>query len=258
MKKIFILIIIILIGIAGYILLEENDPVGVGVPDNPNIENDISEADTNVTIQSEPTYDYSEGIAKSIPILMYHFFYNEAEGETAADGNFMEISAFRKQIKYLKNEGYYFPTWQEIYDFVDGTLDLPKKSIVITIDDGANSFFALAVPVLEEEQVKATSFVVTTWTKEDIINKYKSNIIGFESHSHDMHKPGTDGMGAILTMTSEEVVEDLTNSKNITKSSNTFCYPFGHYDDRAKELLSEAGFKLAVTTQFGNCEPRNG
>ena len=30
-----------------------------------------------------------------------------------------------------------------------------------------------------------------------------------------------------------------------------FCYPFGHYNDNAIELLKETGYKLAFTTEAG-------
>ena len=32
---------------------------------------------------------------------MYHFFYDESAGEEGKDNNFMEISSFENQMKYL-------------------------------------------------------------------------------------------------------------------------------------------------------------
>ena len=82
-----------------------------------------------------------------LPILMYHFFYDKSAGEMGKDNNWMEISDFEKQMKYLHDNDYYYPTWDEVSDFIDGIIELPEKSVVVTIDGGAASFFKLAVPL---------------------------------------------------------------------------------------------------------------
>ena len=54
-------------------------------------------------------------------------------GENGKDNNYMEISAFEKQMKYLSDNNYYYPSWDEVYQFVQNKKTLPKKSVVITI-----------------------------------------------------------------------------------------------------------------------------
>ena len=34
-----------------------------------------------------------------------------------------------------------------------------------------------------------------------------------------------------------------------------YCYPFGDYNDSAKAIISEAGAKLAFTTEYGKINP---
>jgi len=34
-----------------------------------------------------------------------------------------------------------------------------------------------------------------------------------------------------------------------------FCYPFGHYNQTASQVLEEVGFKLALTTNPGRVKP---
>lgn len=192
---------------------------------------------------------------ESLPILMYHCFYDESAGEQGENSNWMEISDFEEQMRYLSENNYYYPSWDEVYEFVNGTKDLPSKSIVITMDDGHESVYSLALPILNKYNVSATAFVITDWTGKNVIQKYKSDILNFQSHSHDMHKAGKDGKGAFLTITKEEAEKDLETTKKILESSDAFCYPFGDTNEFTHKMLSEAGFKVAVTTKSGRVTP---
>lgn len=224
--------------------------------------NNIDEVTRKVKVIKNPVIKVSSNssskvqtTSKGLPVLMYHFFYNKAKGETGKDNNFMEISDFEAQMKYLSENNYYFPTWKEVEQYVGGSIKLPGKSVVITVDDGDESFFRLAVPIIKKYNVRATSFVVTTWTGKSTISSYKSQNIIFQSHSNDMHRAGSNGKGRIMTMTQSEIVKDLKKSQEVIGGSNVFCYPFGHYNDTAKKALKEAGFTLAFTTKGGRIYP---
>lgn len=186
---------------------------------------------------------------RGLPVLMYHFFYDKSKGEKGTDNNFMEVSAFEEQMKYLADNNYYFPSWSEVEAYVNGTKTLPEKSVVITIDDGAASFVKYAIPIIEKYNVKATSFVVTSWNGDTLPKQYKSSHLDFQSHSHDMHRAGSNGKGRIVNLSYKDALEDVTKSKNIIGNCTVFCYPFGHYNDTAKKVLKDAGYTLAFTTQ---------
>lgn len=223
-------------------------PVSTGTTSN-NGNNNSSTNNSNKTGGQTPTYKNSG--TGGLPVLMYHFFYNESAGETARDNNFIEISAFEKQMKYLSDNNFYFPTWQEVEDYIDGKKSLPAKSIVITVDDGDESFFRLALPVIEKYNVKATEFLVTSWNGW-YCNDYKSSKVSYQSHSDQMHKGGANGKGVLLSWSYDQIYKDLTDSKNCLNGEATvFCYPFGQYNETSKKILKDAGYKLAFTTQGG-------
>lgn len=192
---------------------------------------------------------------KGLPVLMYHFFYDASAGEKGTDNNFMEVSAFEQQMKYLADNNYYFPSWSEVEAYVNGNKTLPDKSVVVTIDDGAESFIKLAIPIIEKYNVKATSFVVTSWNGDWLPSSYKSSHLDFESHSHDMHRAGANGKGRFVNLSYKDALEDVTKSKNIIGDCTVFCYPFGHYNDTAKKVLRDAGYTLAFTTKGGRVYP---
>lgn len=198
-----------------------------------------------------PTVNNTAGI----PVLMYHFFYSREAGGVASDANFTEVNDFDNQIKYLVDNNYYFATWTELISYIDGTLNLPQKSVIITDDDGTSSFFGLAYPILAKYNVPVTSFLITANTSPANLNADR-NLVNYQSHSHNMHRAGcsTGKGGAMQCISHDEGIADLNASKAVVGSSDVFCYPFGDYNDYTKSLLSETGYKLAVTTEYGRVQ----
>ena len=197
--------------------------------------------------------------ASSVPVLMYHYFY-DANVEPYKDANYLSKQEFEEQLKYLTENDYYFPTMQELRDYIDGKIMLPQKSIILTMDDGNDSDYTYAVPLAIQYQVPLTFFVVTSWTdpKADYVQHYRSTrIVTFESHTHDMHKAGcTEGHGGYFMCASkEDGLNDLKTSFDLLGTATALAYPFGDYTDLTKEVVKEAGFSLAFTTEWGKVSP---
>lgn len=208
-----------------------------------------------VTVKANTDYD-----TPGLPICMFHYVYDEndpPEDLYKRYGNYISAQALEKELLWLKSENYYFPTWDEVRDYIDGKLILPDKSIVITFDDGTKNFMELGIPVLEKCKVPATSFVITKNKGEEKVKKYASKYVTFESHSHNMHRPGGNiGHGGIFTALSKsDALADLKKSTDIVGNNDAFAYPYGDYNDQCEEILKEAGFKCAVTTQPGKAKP---
>ena len=192
---------------------------------------------------------------RGLPVLMYHFFYDASAGETGRDNNCLEIHDFEEQIKYLSENDYYIPTWDEVSGYISGSNGRPLKSVVLTVDDGDESFFRLAKPVLEKYNFKATSFVITSWYGH-LVAQNQSPSIDFQSHSDNMHISGSDGKGAFLTISYEDACADLQASRAILgEQCKVFCYPFGHYNDRCKKILTDCNYTLAFTVKGGRVFP---
>lgn len=195
-----------------------------------------------------------------LPICMYHYVYDE---ENPPDdlykrfGNYISAQDLEEELNWLNEENYYYPTWQEVRDYIDGKLMLPEKSIVLCFDDGAKSFLENGIPVLEKCKVPATCFMITSSDGEEKIAEYKSDYVNYESHSHNMHRPGGNiGHGGIFTAIDKEAgLADLEESIKICGNGNAFAYPYGDYNDRSIEMVKEAGFLCAVTTQYGKAKP---
>ncbi len=196
------------------------------------------------------------GVGRGIPILMYHYFYDQSKGEKGKDSNWMEIHKFEEQLKYLVQNNYYFPTWDEIKDFVEGKKNLPSKSVVITIDDGHSSLFDLAIPMINKYKVKATAFIITSKSAGSKYKQYQSDYINFQSHTHNMHKAGcTGGRGGLFRCISySKGISDLKESITILNSSDAIAYPFGDINDNSLKITKDVGFKIGVTIKYGRAK----
>ena len=208
--------------------------------------------DRTVTVEPNTEYETS-GIA----ICMYHYVYDENDVPSGVNGNYISTADLAEELEFLKEQDFYYPSWQEVRDYVDGKLLLPEKSVVLTFDDGAYSFLDNGIPVLEKYQVPATSFVITSNKGEKKMAKYQSEYVNFQSHSHNMHRPGGKiGHGGIMTAIShEEGVEDLKKSIEITGGGEAFAYPFGDINENCRSIVEDAGFICAVTTVPGRVKP---
>jgi len=200
------------------------------------------------TISREVEVKNKPVILQGIAVLNYHFFYSP--GEHCGQGICLNTNKFEEQLKYLKDNGYKTLTMDEFVDWMYGRIELPKKSVLLTIDDGAMGTGThngnKLIPLLEKYQAHATLFLITGWWD---INNYKSDYLEIESHTFDMHTEGVcSGVarGAkMLCLDYATALADLKKSISITGSSDAFCYPFYAYNDNAINMVKEAGFKVA-------------
>ena len=191
-----------------------------------------------------------------ISVFMYHYFYDDKAGETGPDSNYLASSLFEGQLKYLSENNYYFPTMKEISLYLDGKLDLPEKSAVLTLDDGAESNYRIAYPLAVKYKVPLVMFVVTSWTdvSMDLQTEMKNTgYIRFHSHTDDMHQGGCgEQHGAlILCINHEKGVNDLKTSVEKLGNADALAYPCGDTNDSAVSIVKEAGISLAFTTNYG-------
>ncbi len=191
-----------------------------------------------------------------LAICMYHYVYDESDPPDDLNNNYIEVHALEEEIEYLVENDYYFPTWEEVRQYVEGDLLLPEKSVVLTFDDGAKSFLDLGIPVFEKYQVPATSFLITSNDGENKVKEYQSDYVTFQSHSDNMHRAGGNiGHGGIFTaMSHDDAVADLKKSIEICGHGDAFAYPYGDYTDDCRTAVEDAGFTCAVTTENRRAE----
>ena len=210
------------------------------------LENILKMAAGEEVQESEPVKVSNNGSGgQGIAVINYHFFYDEGR-EACNEGICLSTQKFREQLDYLKQNNYKTLTMNEFKRWMYGEIELPEKSVLLTIDDGA---FGTGkhngnhlIPILEEYKMHATLFLIAGWWD---INNYRSPYLDIQSHTFDMHNRGTCGDYQLLCANYDEVKVDLQKSLDIIGNKDSFCYPFYSYDNEAIQAIKDLGFKLA-------------
>lgn len=212
-------------------------------------------------VPQEPVYverfrSYEGDTADFVPVMMYHFFYDADVDKPTKGTNSHSIQSVREQLQFLWESGYVTITMDELYEWLNGNIELPRRCILLTSDDGQDNFFDLLQPELHKYGFVATSFVITSYRK-NIPYKLTLPNVELHSHTHNMHKGEIesggvpDNRGMMQGISVEQGVADLQKSVEILDGTKYFAYPFGTYGGNSKEILRNAGFRLAFTTHGG-------
>lgn len=196
-----------------------------------------------------------------IPIITFHrLVENNIKKTKYKDNEWVgSIDTFENMMKYIYENNYKTLSSEELYDWLNKKIELSKKSIMITFDDGFYEDYYLVYPILKKYKLKATTFVVGSRIKDktqeydknktsfiglDKINEIRKNYPNFEiqSHSFDLHYT-KNGNHAIKSKSSEELENDVKNNKIFRFS--TMAYPYGDYNEKIEKILKENNYKLA-------------
>lgn len=201
----------------------------------------IRQEEESKKIINNVSSEYSTGI----PVLNYHFFYNDGFNN-CGESICLPASKLEEHLKYLTENGFKTLTMQEFVDWYEGRIEVPYKSVLITIDDGAmgTSFINgnILIPMLEKYQVHATLFLITAWWDKA---NYQSEYLDVESHGYDIHFTGSCGAAQLRCLGHDALYNDLKQSMDILGSYKSFCYPFYTASDTAYQVLSELGVNVA-------------
>ena len=157
------------------------------------------------------------------------------------------MDRFREQLKWLNENNYKTLTMSEFVSWMYGQLDIPEKSVLITVDDGAYGTGKHngnhLIPTLEEYKIHATLFLITGWWD---ISNYQSPYLEVESHTHDLHLGGDCNYGSKVNCVGyDNLVADLKQSIAVTKSTKAFCFPFYESSSESIQAVKDVGFKVA-------------
>lgn len=181
-----------------------------------------------------------------IPVLNYHFFYDGSASEICNENICLDVGIFRQHLNYLRDNNYKTLTIEEYRAWLYKEIELPEKSVLITIDDGALGTGKhngnKLIPILEEYNMHATLFLITGWWD---INNYRSKYLDVESHTYDMHSTGSCGKAQMICANHNELVNDLKKSISVTGSTKAFCFPFYTFDEEAINAVKNVGFQMA-------------
>src|SRR3989338_414495 len=108
---------------------------------------------------------------RHIPILMYHFVVPKNPKAPITTTLDVSVETFEKQMRFLKTFGFRPISLDEFYAIEMSLTEAKGKQLVITVDDGNETYLQYALPILERYGFPSVNFVI--W----------NNLVGKESGS---------------------------------------------------------------------------
>lgn len=189
-----------------------------------------------------------------IPIITYHKISDQREfGLTT-----VSKSKFETQMEHLKSNGYNSVRLMDL----NPEYRLPEKPIIITFDDGYESIYKNAIPVLNKFNFKAVIFIVTnyigqinTWESTQFQQKFRHlSVDQIRNLRKNDHEIGSHSKlhNYLPSLNEKMLADEIEGSKAkidrlLGEEITSFCYPYGRFNDKIIKKVKDAGYRYATS-----------
>ena len=189
--------------------------------------------------------------AARIPVLTYHRIYSDKVKNSKryrSDRYSISVSTFDKQMKWLKSKGYRTLSCDEFYKWKCGTLRLPGRSVLITIDDGHAGSIENMATVLEKYGFKGTAFIIgrPSYLNDSYYISYNrikemqrdGSPVEFQSHTYNLHN-----LKAYKRSSYKKFLQDAARQKKLY-GFKYIAYPHGRYSTKMIKAYKKSGIRM--------------
>lgn len=197
------------------------------------------------TLTPEPQWTWQGPGDIVVPILLYHHIGSSLQEETVY---YVSPQAFDQQMNLLYQWGYKTISVELLAKAIKQGAQLPPKPIILTFDDGSESTFTTALPIMQRYGFTGASYIVYNYVA---IPRYMNadqirglHAAGWEIGSHGLsHRDLT----AHPYRQGDEIVESRRRLQALLGVPVlSFAYPFGAYDDDSLNFVHHADYIAAM------------
>lgn len=143
-------------------------------------------------------------------VLTYHDIKDDVDGNLERETTLLSTKNLAGHLNWLHDHGYHPISVDDLLNAQQGKHALPEKPVLLTFDDGYESFYSHAYPLLKLFKYPAVAGLVGSWldaqpnelvsygdakvprsdflTNAQIKEMADSGLVEFASHSYDLHK----------------------------------------------------------------------
>jgi peptidoglycan/xylan/chitin deacetylase (PgdA/CDA1 family) len=194
----------------------------------------------------------------SVPILVYHRVSNGKPGNTT-----VTPEHFRSQLETLRDHRFHVIPLADLIAWKSGKGPAPQPmSVVITFDDGHESFFTEAQPIIDEFHVPVTQFLVAgciqaggycvNW--EQVSKLAQDPLINLESHTwthptftHEIHRRSPASYTRLVDF--ELTHSHITLEEKLKRPVPWLAWPYGIYDPMLLRHAEADGYKAGFSIE---------
>lgn len=235
-------------------------------------DNKIGDDDTDI---EDDAIIIEQDYADCIPVLCYHHIIPGELPEMATTKAVVPLREFEEQMKYLHENEYKTLKLKDLENFIYEKQNLPEKSVLITFDDGYESNYVYALPIMQKYDLNFVIFLIGNevkeeneepWNPEKLSNLTAKQIkkiaatglVEFGNHTYDLHRyikerPAIFSKPKKEISSDFEVMSELFNTLGLPVSS-AISYPFGVYNETLLKQAQNHGYKLGFTIQEGRVD----
>lgn len=161
---------------------------------------DVAERVLNARISWQEQAALPQGIyyKDQVAVLMYHHLTGES---VSLNPGVLTAGQFDEHMQLLKQEGFQVITMKQYRQFMLENALVPDNAVLLTFDDGYESFYTLAFPILQKHGYTAANFIIAsdvdnpdgkkvpklTWEQ---MREMKSAGMSFYNHTYNLHHYG--------------------------------------------------------------------
>ena len=194
-----------------------------------------------------------------VPILMYHVI-NRPPAGAPVPGLYVPPAEFAAQMQALKAAGWHAVTLDQVQAFWKRGVPLgPGKPIVISFDNGYDSQYVNALPVLRRLSWVGVENVQLTGLPPSQGGLSQAQIRGLIDAGWELDTQGISHAD-LITLDASQLRYQVAIARAILQRRydvpvNWFCYPSGHYDATVIAAVRSAGFAGSTTVVPGWASP---
>ena len=189
-----------------------------------------------------------------VPVLVYHNISAQDKGKLS-----IAAKTFDAQIRQLHDEGFQAITLADFMAFTTGRRQLPRKSVLLTFDDGYKSFVQYARPTLKDYGFGATLFVYSdfigagsglSWQDLRTLSEQGYDVQAHsKSHANLRRKEGESEAAYAKRIEAELAYPLSLFKKNLPRPVDALAYPYGEMDDELVPFVAKYGYAVAFTVR---------
>jgi peptidoglycan/xylan/chitin deacetylase (PgdA/CDA1 family) len=195
----------------------------------------------------------------AVPILMYHVIAAPPPG-APFPGLYVPPAEFAAQMQALKDAGWHAVTLDEVQAYWQRGMSLgPGKPIVVSFDNGYQSQYTQALPVLRRLGWVGDENIQLTGLPPSQGGLSQAQIRGLVTAGWELDTQGISHAD-LITLDGAQLHDQVAVARRTVQQRfgvpvNWFCYPSGHYDATVIAAVKAAGFTGSTTVVPGWAHP---
>jgi peptidoglycan/xylan/chitin deacetylase (PgdA/CDA1 family) len=194
-----------------------------------------------------------------VPILMYHVINPPPPG-AKFPGLYVPAGEFAAQMQALKAAGWHAVTLDQVRAYWTRGVPLgPGKPVVLTFDNGYQSQYTNALPVLKRLGWVADENIQLTGLPPSQGGLTDAQVKGLVDAGWELDTQGMSHAD-LITLGPSQLHYEVVTARQMLKQRygvavDWFCYPSGHYDANVISVVKSAGYVGSTTVVPGWASP---